>query len=362
MKALILVGGFGTRLRPLTFTKPKPLIELVDKPIIQRQIGALISIGVKEVILAVNTETEAIKNFVENIPEKKQVKITLSVEETPLGSGGPLALARKILWEKDEPETKPFFLLNSDVICDFPLEKMLIFHKKHQKEGTLLVTKVENPSKYGVVIHDDDGKVTRFVEKPTIYVGDEINAGVSILNLKVLNRIELRNLSMEREIFPKMAEEGQLFCFTINTFWMDIGQPLDYLRGVEMLLDFVQFPKMAKYENVCFDGEVFVGENVQIGEDSFIGPHVSIGDNVQIGCGVRLVNCVILSGSSINDFALVSNSIVGWDSLIGKWSRLENHCILGSSVGVADEVYLNDTIVLPNKQVSDSILNGKIIL
>lgn len=159
--------------------------------------------------------------------EKLGVNLIFSHENEPLGTAGPIALARKILSTSDEP----FFVLNSDIICDFPFKKLLDFHKKHEKEGTIVVTQVEEPSKYGVVVYNDNGKINNFIEKPQEFVSNKINAGIYILNPSVLNRIELRPMSIEKEVFPGMANDGQLYAMELPGFWMDVGQPKDFLTG-----------------------------------------------------------------------------------------------------------------------------------
>jgi mannose-1-phosphate guanylyltransferase len=163
--------------------------------------------------------------------------------------------------------------LNADVICSFPFKELLEFHKKHGKEGTILVsivavvfvlillqvTKVEEPSKYGVVLANEDGKIERFVEKPQQYVGNKINAGIYIFNPSILNRIEVKPTSIEKEIFPKMAEEGQLFSMVLHGFWMDIGQPKDFLAGTYLYLAHLaehKSPELATGEGIT--GSVLV--------------------------------------------------------------------------------------------------------
>jgi len=188
MKALILVGGFGTRLRPLTLTVPKPIVEFCNKAMILHQIEALVKAGVTEVVLAVNYRPELMSAKLKKYEEVYGIKITYSQEETPLGTAGPLALAREIL-EGDKGE--PFFVLNSDITCEYPLKELLAFHKAHGKEGTIMVTKVEEPSKYGVVVSKPTGEIERFVEKPQVFVGNKINAGIYIFNPSILNRIEV---------------------------------------------------------------------------------------------------------------------------------------------------------------------------
>jgi mannose-1-phosphate guanylyltransferase len=186
MKALILVGGYGTRLRPLTFSKPKPLVEFANRPMIIHQIEAFANVGVKEIVLAVNYQPETMLSAMQQVEEEFKVKITFSIEEEPLGTAGPLSLARDILGKDDSP----FFVLNSDVICEFPFQSLLDFHVAHGCEGTLMTTPVEDPSKYGVVcLKAGTTQIERFVEKPQNWVGDQINAGIYIFNPKILSRI-----------------------------------------------------------------------------------------------------------------------------------------------------------------------------
>jgi len=147
MKALILVGGFGTRLRPLTLSFPKPIVEFANKGMLLHQIEALVNVGVKEVVLALAEQPEKVQSYISSYEQKLGIKITCSVEEQPMGTAGPLALAKQIL-TSNGTSNEPFFVLNSDVTSEFPFEKLLQFHKAHGKEGTIFVTKVEDPSKY----------------------------------------------------------------------------------------------------------------------------------------------------------------------------------------------------------------------
>jgi mannose-1-phosphate guanylyltransferase len=159
--------------------------------------------------------------------EKLGVELIFSHESEPLGTAGPLALAKDILSSSSEP----FFVLNSDVICDFPFIELEKFHRNHGKEGTIVVTKVEEPSKYGVVLYAKNGCIENFIEKPQEFVSNKINAGLYILNPSVLSRIQLQPTSIEKEVFPMMCSEGELYAMDLTGFWMDIGQPRDFLTG-----------------------------------------------------------------------------------------------------------------------------------
>lgn len=161
------------------------------------------------------------KDCMKDIQTKYGIKVSYSVEDVPMGTAGPIKLAEEIL-RKDNSQGM-FFVLNSDVTCDFPLQKMLDFHKSHGKEGTILLTKVSDPSKYGVVLHNEDGLINDFIEKPQLYISDKINAGIYIFNTSIIDRIEMKPTSIERIIFPKMAIEHDLYAMTLEGFWMDIG-------------------------------------------------------------------------------------------------------------------------------------------
>jgi len=360
MKALILVGGFGTRLRPLTLSVPKPIVEFANKPSIIHQIEALVMIGVDEVVLAVNYQPELMSDCMKEWEGRLGVKITYSKEDEPLGTAGPLALARDIL-SKDK---EPFFVLNSDVICPFPFKELLEFHKRHGAEGTIMVTKVDEPSKYGVVISSPEGKISQFVEKPQVYVGNKINAGLYIFNPSILNRIQPKPTSIEKEIFPQMAAEGQLYSMVLPGFWMDIGQPKDFLAGTCLYLghQLETSPGTLKI-GPGITGPVMIDPTAKIGSGCSIGPNVVVGPNVTIGDGVRLRDTVVLEGVKIGSNSWISKSIIGWKSVIGKWVRMQNVTVLGMDVQVSDELYINGARVLPHKGVTTSIpVEGTILM
>lgn len=227
IRALILVGGYGTRLRPLTLSRPKPLVEFANKPILLHQIEALVQAGVTEVILAVSYRAEQMEMELTEEAKKLGTNLIFSHESEPLGTAGPIVLAAEYLNKNSEP----FFVLNSDIICEFPFRELAQFHRSHGQEGTIVVTKVEEPSKYGVVVYKENGCIESFIEKPQEFISNKINAGIYILNPTVLKRIKLQPTSIEKEVFPGMANDSQLYAFELQGFWMDVGQPRDFLTG-----------------------------------------------------------------------------------------------------------------------------------
>ncbi|TYZ66339.1 hypothetical protein PybrP1_005487 [[Pythium] brassicae (nom. inval.)] len=327
MKALILVGGFGTRLRPLTLSCPKPLVEFCNKSIVVHQIEALVGVGVTEVVLAVNYQPQVMLQALE------------SMEKQLLDDGDP------------------FFVFNSDVICEYRLQEFLDFHKAHGGEGTLLVTKVDEPSKYGVVLSAEDGQIQRFVEKPREYVGNKINAGIYIFNRDVLDRIQLRPTSIEKEIFPQMAAEGNLFSMVLPGYWMDIGQPKDFLTGMCLHLDYLN---NAGGDDTLTTGPKFIGNvmvdpTAVIGEGCLIGPNVVVGPGCVIEDGVRLSRTTLLRGVTVRANSWIHSSIIGWGSTIGRWCRIEGITVVGEDVQVKDEKFINGGLILPHKAISANI-------
>lgn len=360
MKALILVGGYGTRLRPLTLSKPKPLVEFCNKPMVMHQVEALAEAGVKHIILAVSYRAEMLEKEMKQQETRLGITITISQEKEPLGTAGPLALARDHLTVDEEP----FFVLNSDVVCDFPFKDMLKFHKNHGKEGTIVVTKVEEPSKYGVVVFDSNtGRIEKFVEKPQVYVSNKINAGLYIFNPKMLSRIELRPTSIEKEIFPRMAQDDDLFAYNLSGFWMDVGQPKDFLTGMGMFLHHLRekHPELL-HEGPGIIGNVLVDPTATIGEGCRIGPNVVIGPSAVIQDGACLSRCTILREAVIRSHSWIHSAIIGWKSVVGQWVRMEGVSVLGEDVIVKDELYINGGRILPHKSISDSSPEPQIIM
>uniref|UniRef100_F6VTV5 Mannose-1-phosphate guanylyltransferase catalytic subunit beta n=1 Tax=Equus caballus TaxID=9796 RepID=F6VTV5_HORSE len=395
MKALILVGGYGTRLRPLTLSIPKPLVDFCNKPILLHQVEALAAAGVDHVILAVSYMSQVLEKEMKAQEQRLGIRISLSHEEEPLGTAGPLALARDLLSETADP----FFVLNSDVICDFPFQAMVQFHQHHGQEGSILVrdqvfllilpppmpslsqppalncplmlwvqscrvTKVEEPSKYGVVVCEaDTGRIHRFVEKPQVFVSNKINAGMYILSPAVLRRIQLQPTSIEKEIFPVMAKEGQLYAMELQGFWMDIGQPKDFLTGMCL---FLQSLRQKQPEQLCSGpgivGNVLVDPSASIGQNCSIGPNVSLGPGVVVEDGVCIRRCTVLRDAHIRSHSWLESCIVGWRCRVGQWVRMENVTVLGEDVIVNDELYLNGASVLPHKSIGESVPEPRIIM
>ena len=151
-----------------------------------------------------------------------------------MGTAGPIRLAEKLLTTDNEDGL--VFVFNADIICDYPLTEMVAYHKSHGKQGTIVVTQVEDPSKYGVIVAKEDGLIERFVEKPSTFVSNKINAGMYLLSTSMIKRIPSKPTSIEREIFPQMADDNELHQLELPGYWMDIGQPKDYISAQAMYI------------------------------------------------------------------------------------------------------------------------------
>ncbi|CAL8071821.1 unnamed protein product [Orchesella dallaii] len=338
MKALIMVDRDASWLRPLNNVFPQPLLEFANKSMLEHQLDALVDAGVRQVVIAVPYRAEEMEQEFKPYAERKGVKLIFSQETEPLGTAGPMALARKYL----ESDSEPFFVLNSDILCDFPFKDMVAFHKNHGGEGTIAVTKVEEPSKYGVVIYDQKGKVESFMEKPEEFVSNKINAGLYILNSKVLDRIEILPASMEKEIFPMMASSQQLYAYELKGYWIDIGKQ-DILTGTCLYLQAERQNSETKLKfrsEVGIVGNVLIDESVKIGSNCHVGPSVTIGKDVIIGDNVCIKRCVILRGSKIGSNTWLEDCIVGVYCKIGQMVRMEKSVVPSQNIITDNGVYV----------------------
>ena len=352
LKALILAGGYATRLRPLSCSRPKTLFPIVNKPLLQWIFERLAEGGVHEAILAVNALTQFYIR--QHKPSKCGLRVRFSVDppKMPLGTGGALKKAENLIGNDE-----PFIMLNGDIYADINYREMLEAHKKSGALATIALYKVKDPCSFGVA--DLKGnKIERFVEKPPKNQAPSnlINAGAYVLSPEVLKYIpEGKTVSIEREVFPKLAEEGKLCGHCINGLWIDIGKPYDYLEANKAVLD--SLAKKANQDNalpyvkspVAIDTGVFVGEN------SVIGPYAIIGKNVKVGTNVQISNSVIFAEAHIADGAILNGAIVGEGAKIGKGVKLPKGCVVGDLAKVKDSIHMHDgQVVCPAKEVTET--------
>ena len=361
LKAVILAGGFAARLRPLSCTRPKILFPIVNKPLLEWTLERLAKNNIKEAIMAVNYQTEiAIK---QRKIQKHGVRLSYSRDpiRKPLGTGGPIKKA-----EKQIGHDAPFLVLNGDVFTDVNYTEILKMHEEKSAVATITLHEVEDPSRYGVAELAEDNRIKRFIEKPSPKEVPTklINAGVYVFSPEIFEYIpEKRAVSMEREVFPKLAEKGMLYGYIHNGLWMDIGKPEDYFKINKILLDsfFVQ-PKLKVKSGVEIKKPTFF-DKVLLGEKSVIGPYAVLGKNVTIGKNVCIQNSVILPNTKISDCTSIKGAIVGEGVSIGKGAKISEGCVIGDHTKIGDYVSLaRGVLICPAKEVYESIQENRCII
>jgi len=364
LKALILAGGVGTRLRPLSCTRPKLLFPIANKPLLDWTLERLAKNGVKEVILAVNYMAEV---FIQRYGTVRYgMKLQYSRETRPLKTGGPIKKAEKIIGHEE-----PFLVLNGDILTNMNYADLVKKHKDNDAIATIALYRIEDPSRYGIAEMTEKNRILRFLEKPTRKEAPSslANAGIYVLSPEIFDYIPSeRPVSIEHETFPKLTEKKKLFGYSFEGLWTDIGELEDYLKANRLWLDVEigksKIEKSVKMEN---DAEItnptVLGKNVIVGEKSKVGPYVAVGDNVTIGKGVRIENSIVFPETLISDFTSVKGAIIGENAIIEKWVKIEDGCIVGDHVIIKDNVTLTKgVIVCPSKEVAESVLTSKCLM
>jgi len=364
LKAIILAGGFGTRLRPLSCTRPKLLFPIANKPLLDWTLERLAKNGIKEVILAVNYMADV---FIQHYGNAKYgMKFLYSREGRPLKTGGPIKKAEELIGYD-----KPFLVLNGDILTNMNYADLVKQHEKNDAIATIALYKVEDPSRYGIAETTEKNRILRFLEKPTRKEAPSplANAGIYVLDPKIFDYIPSeRPVSIEYEIFPKLAEKGKLFGYSFDGLWTDIGELGDYLRANRLWLDTeIEKRKISPSVKMKNDAEIadpsILGKNVTIGEQSKIGPYAAIGDNVTIGKGVRIEDSIVFPETLVSDFTSVKGAIIGENAIIERWVKIEDGCIVGDHVMIKDNVTLTKGVtVCPSKEVVESVLTSKCLM
>jgi len=375
LKAVVLAGGFGTRLRPLSCTRPKLLFPIGNKPLLEWTIERLTESGTQEVILAVNYMTEAFVRHCRKLRQKTKITFSKDIPASkkrvlfprPLGTGGPIKNAERLIGHKE-----PFLVLNGDILTNIDYAELLKGHRANKEAtATIALYRVGDPSRYGVAELAKKNRVMRFVEKPPPekVLSNLINAGIYVLEPEIFDYIPSgRTFSIEREVFPKLADEGKLYGYNFEGLWIDIGEPEDYLMANRLWLD-VEIKKNQIEKDVHIEDRVeikapsTINNGTTIGEKSEIGPHVALGEQVTVGKGVRVENSIIFPGALISDFASIRGAIVGEAAIIGSEVKIGNRCLIGDHAMIHDGVTLSQSVtVCPSKEVKENVLRPKCLM
>jgi len=342
LQALILAGGEGTRLRPLTSTIPKPVVPLVDRPFISYMIEWLRGHGIDDVILGCGFMAEGVRAVLGD-GSGLGVRLRYLEEPKPLGTGGALKFAEDLLDSR-------FLMLNGDVLTDIDLTAQLAAHERNGARATLALVPVEDPSAYGLVRLDPGDAVSEFVEKPGPDQTDTnlINAGAYILERNVLAGMPPAgtNVSIERQVFPRLVGDG-LFGCVASGYWLDIGTPDRYLKGTYDILEGKVATDvgrrlgehgMALVEGASVEGRVvapvLLASGCTVGSGGLVGDRSVLGEGVTVSERARIEASVLLEGVSVGADTTISSSIVGRGVTIGEHCHIEGGVVIGEGVRI----------------------------
>jgi mannose-1-phosphate guanylyltransferase len=331
MRAIILVGGFGTRLRPLTLTTPKQMLPVAGLAQIERKIAHLVSHGVDDIVLSLGYKPDGFKNA---YPDGTcaGAKLTYVVEDEPLGTAGAIAYAAR-----QTNTTETFLAMNGDTLTDLDVSGLIALHQSSGAEGTIALTPVDDPSRFGVVLTDDRGLVSAFIEKPKREEAPTnlINAGTYVFEPSVIDRIPAgKEVSIERETFPAIVADGGLYAGNFDTYWLDIGTPDAYVQGNLDALD------------QLFDGDNYIGENTTVSPSAAV-KRSSIGSGAVIGDNASITESVVLPGARIGNDVTLDRSVVGANAVVGDGARLTGVSVVGDNLEVPAGTSLDGEKVSP---------------
>ena len=342
MKAVLLAGGFGTRLRPLTLNTPKPIVPIFDRPFLYHQIELLKQLPeIDEVILSLNYQPEAIERVVGDGSDIG-LPIRYVVEPSPLGTGGAVKYA-----SRDVDGTIVVF--NGDVLTDTDLPAVLELHRRRRARATIVLTPVENPSAYGLVETTDAGDVKRFLEKPAAdqITCDTINAGIYVLETETFDRIPAdTNWSIERKYFPSLVERGETFVAYVDRgYWIDIGTPAKYIQAHHDIMtgacraypfaddvdaDARIAPGAVVDAEARLEGPCYVASGARIEAGARIGANSVVGTSTTVGANAVIDGSVIWPGTTVGVEATIQGAILGRDV------QVEDHAIVGPGAVIGD--------------------------
>jgi mannose-1-phosphate guanylyltransferase len=321
MKAVVLVGGEGTRLRPLTETTPKPLLPLVDRPFLHQVLDHLGAHGVHEVVASSPYLEETFEPFLRE--RHGDPKVTWITEVEPLGTAGAIVNAL------DHVLDGAFLVLNGDVLTDLNLTELVAFHRSRGAAATIALTPVEDARPYGLVETAGDGRVSEFREKPEQPIPGHINAGTYVLEPHALQGWERgRMISIEREVYPALIERGEpVYAFLSGAYWMDLGTPERYLQAHFDALE-------GRVGGLSF-GAPYVAPSAMVDPGASLGPLVVVGAGGRVAAGAEIDRSVLHEDVHVGEGATITDSIIGEAASVGARARITTS-VVGSSGIVED--------------------------
>ena len=316
---ILLVGGFGTRLMPLTKQTPKPMLTVAGLPVTEHQLAMARNAGITTVVLATSYLSELFIPYFGD-GAKWGMKLLYAVEKEPLGTGGAIANAAKLL---DSNESIVVF--NGDVLSSHNLREQIRQHEANSADVTLHLTAVEDARAYGCVPTDSDGRVTAFLEKMDKPITNTINAGCYVFNPKVVQSIPLDTvISVEREIFPGLiAAHGKVFGFIDDSYWLDIGTPKALLKGSRDLVSGFADSSALEFADVASHSEqALIMKTANVEESAIIDKGSCIGAGAIIGAGAHISASIIDSGAIVGPGAVINDSFVATGAMVSEYSQI----------------------------------------
>jgi mannose-1-phosphate guanylyltransferase/phosphomannomutase len=376
MKAVIMAGGFGTRLRPLSCNIPKPMVSIANRPMMEHIINLLKRHGVTELVVLLYFQAENIRGYFGD-GSGFGVKIQYVQATEDYGTAGAVKNAQEFLDQR-------FLVISADVLTDIDLNAALEFHQNTQAAATMILVRMENPLPYGVVITQEDGKISRFLEKPTWgeVFSDTVNTGIYVLEPEVLEEIpDKQSFDFSKDLFPFMLRSGQnLFGFVTQDYWKDVGNLEEYFRAHQDILEgrvkieiggnllhreyaSIWVGKNVHVGNkVDFKGTVIIGNDAHLGSHCFISNSV-LGDNVQVADDVNLDRCVIWKNSSIGKRSILTEAIVANNSTLEEETVVFENAIISENCYIERGAKIKANVrIWPGKRVeADSILSSSLV-
>jgi mannose-1-phosphate guanylyltransferase/phosphomannomutase len=374
VKAVIMAGGEGTRLRPLTSNQPKPMLPMANRPMMEHVVRLLRRHGMTDIVVTVAFMANAIRTYFGDGSELG-VRMVYATEETPLGTAGSVLNAREELDER-------FVVISGDVLTDIDLTAAVEFHDRRGALATLALSAVENPLEFGIVIVDEQGTVERFLEKPTWgqVFSDTINTGIYVLEPEIFDFIPPgRPVDFSSEVFPEVLASGRPICgYVAEGYWEDVGTTEAYLQAHQDILDrkvevdiegFALRPGvwLGKGSTVdpaaVVDGPAIIGDNCSVGPGTVLGEYTTLGSNVRIAEGAEIRRSVISDNGYLAAGVRVEGSVVGRSCDLRQGARLDPGSVLGEGCLVGAHAEVRDGVkVYPFKTVeAGAIVNSSIV-
>jgi len=364
VSVIILAGGYATRLRPLTFTKPKPLLPILNKAVIDWILDSITAIKPSSIFLSVRYMSELIEKHINHRWASLMGIINVVREDKPLGDGGPVSYIASN-YKLDDI----IVVFNGDVFTRVNLEEVINEHVSKGALATICLTQVSDVSQYGVVTLGKDNLVTGFVEKPEpgSAPSNLINAGIYVFSKEALRYFpkpgEFGKLALD--VLPRIIKDRGAYGYALKGYWYDIGTVSSYLDANFRALDeYCRDCPMPNGNDVSIKPPVFIGEGVSIGPGAEVGPYVVILPNSKIGAHSRIKYSVIMDNTTVERGAYVDLAVLGSDVFVGRWARIEKGVVVGDGSYISDHVLINrDSIIGPFREVNQSVYEvGRILL